>query len=155
MSFRITGLAPEPFRHLFDLSDEALHELGARRIIADEPRLPCRVSIAHADIGEELLLLNYAHQPANTPYRAAHAIFVRKCADRAFDAVDTVPDVLASRPLAVRAFDGDDMMIAAELCEGEAATRTLVSSLLADPKARYLQVHYARRGCYAARVERA
>ena len=155
MSFRITGLAPEPFRHLFDLSDDALHELGARRVIADEPRMPCRVSIAHAAIGEEVLLLNYAHQPANTPYRAAHAIYVRKCAERAFDAVDTVSDVLASRPLAVRAFDADDMMIAAELCEGETATRALLDGFLADPKARYLQVHYARRGCYAARVERA
>jgi hypothetical protein len=154
MSFRITGLAPEPFRHLFELSDDALHELGARRVIADEPRLPCRVSIAHADIGEELLLLNYAHQPANTPYRAAHAIYVRKCAERAFDAVDSVPDVLTSRPLAVRAFDADDMMIAADLCEG-GTSRDLFESLLADPKARYLQVHYARRGCYAARVERA
>ncbi len=80
---------------------------------------------------------------------------MRKCADRAFDAVDTVPDVLASRALAVRAFDAEDMMIAADLCEGEAATHALLDNFLADPKARYLQVHYARRGCYAARVERA
>ena len=76
------------------------------------------------------------------------------CADHAFDAVDTIPDVLTSRPLSVRAFDAEDMMIEADLCEG-AAVRELLDGLLADPKARYLQVHYARRGCYAARVERA
>jgi hypothetical protein len=154
MSFRITGLSPEPFRPLFDLSEEALQRLGARRVFADEPRLPCRVSIAHAEVGEEMLLLNYEHQPANTPYRAAHAIYVRKLADRAFEGVDAIPDVLTSRPLAVRAFDAEHMMIAAELCAGE-ATGELFASLLADPKASYLQVHYARRGCYAARVERA
>ena len=84
MSFRITGLSPKPFRTLFDLSDEALHRIGALRVIADDPRMPCRVSMAHADPGEELLLLNYEHQPANTPYRASHAIYVRKLADSAF-----------------------------------------------------------------------
>ena len=154
MSFRITGLSPEPFRPLFDLSDEALQRLGARRVFADGPRLPCRVSIAHAEVGEEMLLLNYAHQAANTPYRASHAIYVRKCADHAFDAVDAIPDVLTSRPISVRAFDAGHMMIAAELGEG-AAVRQCFDGLLADPKTSYLQVHYALRGCYAARVERA
>ena len=33
--------------------------------------------------------LNYEHQPANTPYRSTHAIYVRKLADQAFDAVNT------------------------------------------------------------------
>ncbi|MDQ2927963.1 MAG: DUF1203 domain-containing protein [Pseudomonadota bacterium] len=154
MSFRITGLSPETFRPLFDLPDEALERLGARRVFADEPRLPCRVSVAHAEVGEEMLLLNYAHQPANTPYRASHAIYVRKVADRAFDTVDSVPDVITSRLVAVRAFDAGHMMIAADVGEGE-STRELIEAFLADPKASYLQLHYARRGCYAARVERA
>ncbi|MDQ2733547.1 MAG: DUF1203 domain-containing protein [Pseudomonadota bacterium] len=154
MSFRITGLPPEPFRHLFDLSDAALERLGARRVFADEPRMPCRVSVAHAEVGEEILLLNYAHQPAHTPYRASHAIYVRKVADRAFDAVDSVPEVITSRLVAVRAFDAGHMMIAADVGEGD-STRALIEGFLADPKASYLQLHYARRGCYAARVERA
>jgi hypothetical protein len=154
MAFRITGLSPEPFRPLFDLSDEALQRIGARRVFADEPRLPCRVSVAHAELGEELLLLNYEHQPAPTPYRATHAIYVRKVADRAFDAVDTVPNVLTSRVLSVRAFDAEHMMIDADVCEGE-RTRELFDSFLANARTSYLQVHYARRGCYAARVERA
>ena len=101
-----------------------------------------------------MLLLSYEHQPANTPYRATHAIYVRRLADRAFDAVDTVPDVLTSRLLSVRAFDPEHMMIAADVCQGD-GTRKLFEGFLADPKTSYLQVHYARRGCYAARVERA
>ncbi len=154
MAFRITGLSPEPFQPLFELSDEALSRIGARRVIADDPRMPCRVSMAHAALGEELLLLNYEHQPANTPYRARHAIYVRRLADRAFHAVDAVPEVLASRLIAVRAFDEGHMMIDAEVSEGEAAG-ALFAKLLENPEASYLQAHYARRGCYAARVERA
>jgi Protein of unknown function (DUF1203) len=155
VSFRITGLAPEPFQPLFELSDEALRERGALRVVADDPRMPCRVSMAHAELGEELLLLNYTHQPANTPYRSTHAIYVRRVADRAFDAVNVVPEVLASRLVAVRAFDDRHMMIDAEVCEGEAATRSLFAKFLENPRSSYLQAHYARRGCFAARVERA
>ena len=154
MSFRVLGLSPEPFRPLFDRSDPELHQLGARRVIADDSRLPCRVSMEHAELGEELLLLNFEHQPANTPYRATHAIYVRKIADRAFVAIDTVPDVLTSRLLAVRAFDAQHMMIDAEVCEGTGAAE-MFERFLANALTSYLQVHNARRGCYAARVERA
>ena len=56
--------------------------------------------------------------------------------------------------VAVRAFDAGHMMIDADVCEGDAAG-ALFARLLEDPKASYLQAHYARRGCYAARVERA
>jgi uncharacterized protein DUF1203 len=154
MSFRVLGLSPEPFRPLFAMPDARLHRLGARRVVADDPRMPCRVSMEHAELGEELLLLNFEHQPANTPYRATHAIYVRKAADRAFEAVDTVPEVLASRLLAVRAFDAQHMMVDAEVCEGSAAA-AIFERFLADPQASYLHVHNAKRGCYAARVERA
>jgi hypothetical protein len=154
MSFRILGLSPAPFRPLFDLTDRQLLEIGARRVVADDPRMPCRVSVADAQIGEELLLLNHEHQPANTPYRSRHAIYVRRSADEAFDAVDLVPPALVTRLLSLRAFDADHMMIDAEIVDGTEAAPVL-ERLLANPAASYLQVHYARRGCYAARVERA
>ena len=154
MSFRILGLSPGPFRALFAMPDARLRKLGARRVIADDPRMPCRVSMEHARLGEELLLLNFEHQPANTPYRAKHAIYVRKAADKAYDAVDIVPEVLRSRLLAIRAFDAEHMMIDAEVCEGDQAANVF-ERFLGNPEAAYLQVHNAKRGCYAARVERA
>ena len=154
MSFRVLGLLPDQFRPLFVMPDTQLHQIGARRVFADDPRLPCRVSLAHAELGEELLLLNFEHQPANTPYRAAHAIYVRKLAEKAFEAVNIVPEVLASRLLAVRAFDAQHMMIDAEVCEGTRAAE-MFERFLDNPQTSYLQVHNARRGCYAARVERA
>jgi hypothetical protein len=118
MSFRVVGLSPAQFRPYFGMSDAALRDIGARRVVADQPKLPCRVSMAHAEVGEELLLVNYEHQPADTPYRAKHAIYVRKLAERAFEAVDVVPEILATRLLAVRAFDVEHMMIDAEVLEG-------------------------------------
>ena len=136
------------------MSDGKLRDLGARRVIADDPRMPCRVSMEHARLGEELLLVNYEHQPANTPYRATHAIYVRRAADRAYDAVDVVPEVLRSRLLAIRAFDAEHMMIDAEVCDGTDAA-DLFERFLGIPQASYLHVHNAKRGCYAARVERA
>jgi hypothetical protein len=154
MSFRVLGLSPGPFRPLFAMSDGKLRELGARRVIADDPRMPCRVSMEHARLGEELLLLNFEHQPANTPYRATHAIYVRRAADKAYDVVDVIPEVLRSRLLAIRAFDAEHMMIDAEVCDGIQAA-DLFERFLSSAQTSYLHVHNAKRGCYATRVERA
>lgn len=155
MTFRITGLSADPFRPLFGLPDVLLLRRGARRVVADAPdAYPCRVSLRDAAPGETLLLLNHEHQPADTPFRSRHAIFVNECAEEAFDAVGTVPDQLRRRPLSLRAFDAGHMMIDADLCEG-AAVEPLIARLLAEPATAYVQAHFARRGCYAARIARA
>jgi hypothetical protein len=79
MTFRITGLSPEPFRHLFGMSEEELVMHGARRYVADrKPGFPDRIELRDAEPGETLLLLNYEHLPADNPYLASHAIFVAK-----------------------------------------------------------------------------
>jgi hypothetical protein len=155
MSFRITGLDPAPFAHLYGLSDEALAAHGARRYVADKaPGFPDRIELRDLSPGETCLLLNHAHQPADTPYRASHAIFVREGAERAYEAVDEIPQVLRVRPLSLRAFDADHMMVDADLVEGQ-AVEGLIERLLANAEVAYIQAHYARRGCDAARIERA
>src|SRR5712692_7858745 len=78
MSFRTLGLPPDLFRGYFSMSDAELQSIGAVRRIADTAGWPCRVSLEHAAIGEEVLLLNYEHQPGDTPYRSRHAIYVRR-----------------------------------------------------------------------------
>jgi hypothetical protein len=45
-------------------------------------------------------------------------------------------------------------MLDADIAEGREA-RPLIERLLALPEAAYLHAHYAKRGCYAARIERA
>ena len=154
MSFRVRGLSPDLFRRYFEMSDAELSSIGALRLTANDPGLPCRVSLCHAPVGDELLLLNYEHQPANTPYRASHAIYVGRSSTAPFDAVDVVPEVIRSRLVSVRAFDAGHMMVDAEVVEG-AQAGALFGRFLANPVVSYLQVHNARRGCYSARVERA
>jgi hypothetical protein len=155
MSFRITGLDPAPFVALYGLGEAELAALGVIRAVADAtPGYPDRVTLTDAEPGETLLLLNYTHQPAETPYRASHAIFVREGARVAYDAVDVVPRPLRIRPLSLRAFDAGHLMVDADLVEGE-AIEGAIERLLAKADVSYLHAHYAKRGCYAARITRA
>ena len=151
MGFRIQGLPAEKFSHLFTLSDEELAQAGAVRRVADGPR-PCRVSLTDAQAGDELILVNYEHHAVASPYRMRFAIYVRR-GEETFDAVNTVPEQLRKRMLAVRAFDGDAMMVGWELADGN-ALEGAIERLFADSRAVYLHVHFAAPGCYAARVAR-
>jgi hypothetical protein len=155
MSFRITGLPAEKFRRLFQLSDEELAAQGAVRRVADarSPGYPCRVSLTDSNEGDELLLVNYEHHPVESPYRMRFAIYVRK-GEETYDAVDEVPEQLRIRQLAVRSFDTDGMMVGWELVEGR-GLESAIERLFAEPRSKYLHVHYAAPGCYAARIDRA
>jgi hypothetical protein len=152
MSFRIQGLPAETFTHLFTMSDEQLAAHGAVRRVADNGS-PCRVSLTDATPGEEVILVNYEHHAVDSPYRMRFAIFVR-AGEATFDQIDTVPEQLRGRMLAVRAFDNHGMMIGFELSKG-AVVEEAIERLLDDKRAAYLHVHYAAPGCYAAKVVRA
>ncbi len=154
MSFRVTGLEPRQFQRYFEMSDDELRAHHAVRVIADDATHPCRVSLAHAAVGEELILINYEHQPGESPYRSNHAIYVGRNSKQAFDAVGVVPEVILSRLVSVRAFDKDHMIVDADVVEGKDAAG-LFERLLSNPAASYLHVHNARRGCFSARVDRA
>ena len=154
MSFRITGLDAAQFRRLYGLSDEELQRVGVKRLIADKnPGFPDRVELRDVDEGEALLLLNYLHQPADTPYKASHAIFVREWAETPYRAVDETPAVLWIRPISLRAFDDKGDMIDADLTGG-GDLRAAIERLFANHEAAYIHAHYAKRGCYAARIDR-
>jgi hypothetical protein len=155
MSFRLSGLDPAPFLALEGLSDRELGGLGVQRVIAgDDAGMPCRVSLEDAQAGESVLLLNFEHQPAPTPFRSSHAIFVREGQARRFDRVGEIPLQLRQRLLSVRAFDADHMMIDADVIAGDAA-EPLILRYLDNPAVSYLHIHFARPGCYAARIDRA
>ena len=82
-SFQLVGVGHEQFEPLFQLSDEELRQHGAVRQYASEsPGYPCRISLQDAEVGDELLLLPYVHQPAASPYRASGPIYVRLGAKR-------------------------------------------------------------------------
>ncbi len=156
MGFRISGLSPDAFRPLFLLDDEALAAHGARRRIADEkPGFPCRVSLEDAEPGEEVLLLHFEHHPADSPYRAAGPIYVRRNAAHAFEGdPGEVPGMLRHRLLSVRAYDAAGMMTGADVCTGTDLEEA-ISHLFGDPRTAYLHVHNAKPGCFDCRVDRA
>ncbi len=82
MAFRITGLNPAPFTHLYGLADEELARHGVLRVrVAQSGLYPDRIEMREAKAGEAVLLLNHECQPAPTPYRARHAVYIREGAD--------------------------------------------------------------------------
>ena len=155
MSFRIRGLSVDRFRPLYGLDDAGLAALGAQRCRVDRaPGFPDRIELRDLEPGETALLLNFLHQPADNAYRSSHAIFVREGAESAYDRVDEIPEVMRIRPISLRAFGADDAMVDADLVDG-AALAPLIERVLARPDVAYLHAHYAKRGCYAARIDRA
>jgi hypothetical protein len=154
MSFIVSALPAAEFQPLFGLSDEALAERGIHRRTVEGPGAPCRLTLEDAAVGETVLLLNYEHQPADTPFRSRHAIFVREgAATRRFAPSELPPVFLARKYLSLRAFDADGMMIDADITP-TAELPDAIEKLLATPGAAYLHAHYAGAGCYAARIDR-
>ncbi|WP_304177522.1 DUF1203 domain-containing protein [Phenylobacterium aquaticum] len=155
MTYVISGLPVAEFQPLFGLSDTDLAARGVIRMTADAPLgFPCRITLADARPGETLLLLNHEYQPARSPYRGRHAIFVNEAAAETARFVDEVPPVLTVRKaISIRAFDEAGMILDADLAAGD-EIEPLILRLLDNPDAAYLHAHNAGRGCYAARIDR-
>ena len=153
MKLRFQGLSLAPFQAAFALSDDELARRDMRRMIADaKPGFPCRVSLEDAEPGERVLLANYEHQQAHSPYRATGPIFVRESATAAYDGIE-VPPVLRGRLLSLRAYDADGLIVDADVVPGDDVEAALARLFARDDSA-YVHVHNAKRGCYACRVER-
>lgn len=153
MAYRIRGLSPAPFAPLFALDDAALVARLARRVIApDDSRCPCRVSLIDAARGETLVLVHHVSHDVATPFRAAHAIYVRASAAQA-EAIDHVPAMLNRRRPSLRGFDARGILHAAALADPGAAEAGLLG-LFADPAVAYIHAHNAAHGCFLAAVTR-
>jgi len=155
MPFRFLGLSPSQFETLFALDDAELAARNIHRMIVDhKPGYPCRISLEDAEPGERVLLLSYEHQSASSPFRASGPIFVREHARETYDRRGKVPAVLCGRVLSVRAYDAQNMIVEAGVVEGAEVEGTL-DKFFERPDTDYIHIHFASRGCYACRVERA
>jgi hypothetical protein len=153
-SFQLVGLPAAPFAPLFSLSETELSDIHAQRVVAiSKPGYPCRVSLDDAEIGDELLLLPYTHQPAPSPYRAAGPIFVRKGARQAVVEPGVVPAYVTRRLMSVRAYDALGWMTDATVCPG-AETAAAIERLFEDARVAYIHLHNANRGCFSCAVRR-
>ena len=154
MTYRIKGLDPAPYRHLFGLSDEELESHGVVRMtVTEKPSFPCRVSLTDRDLGEKVLLLNHVSHDVANPYRASHAIFVTESEEEPGEYVDRVPPVFEPRILSLRGFDEGGMMTDAILTQpGEADAG--IRKLFENPAIETIHAHNAGRGCFSAKIER-
>lgn len=153
MTYRIKGIDPAPYRHLFGLSDDELESRGVVRMTVTDSTFPCRVSLTDRAIGEKVLLLNHVSHDVANPYRATHAIFVTETVQEPAEYVDEVPPVFVTRILSLRGFDKHGMMADAVLTQpGEAEMGIL--KLFEDPTIDTIHAHNAGRGCFSAKIER-
>jgi hypothetical protein len=67
--------------------------------------------------------------------------------------IDEIPDSILSRLMSVRAYDAEGMMLDADVIAGQ-HLRPVLQQMLDDDAVAFLHLHNAKRGCYAARVER-
>jgi hypothetical protein len=154
-TFQLVGVPESSFHRLFELPEAELAMLQGRRVVATESNgFPCRVSLEDAAAGDELLLLPFAHQPADSPYRSSGPIFVRRGAKQAVLEPGVVPPYVSRRLLSLRAYDSAHMMIDADVHEGSAIAGA-IDRAFADPRVAYIHLHNARRGCFSCLVRRA
>jgi hypothetical protein len=154
MDFQVSALPKQRFDHLFSMPQEELALHGAVRVTAaNKPGFPCRVSLEDAQPGEEVLLVNYEHLDVPTPYRSRYAVYVRILGKQATPTVNEVPEMLRTRTLSLRAWSRDGLLVGADLVEG-AEIEWAIATLFAIPQADFLHAHFAKPGCYAARIDR-
>jgi len=154
MSFQVHALDNKQFQPFFSMSDEELKANKACRwIVKSYPGTPCRVSLEDARVDEEVILVNYEHQPNDTPYQSKHAVFVRKGAETAKLSAGEIPKLLHHRLISVRAFNVEHMIVTAETVEGSSLEEVL-RSMFDNKHVEYIHLHYAQPGCFAASVTR-
>ncbi len=155
MTFRISGLSPQPFQHLFGLSDEELKAHTAIRYQADGTRkFTDRIEMRNAEPGETVLLVNHECQGADTPYRATHAIFVLEGASTPWmGRPGEVPEIMRIYLQSLRGFSEEGMLLEADVALGEDVSPT-IERLFQNPQVSYIHAHNAKQGCYAGRIDR-
>ncbi|KAJ7029531.1 hypothetical protein C8F04DRAFT_1116153 [Mycena alexandri] len=124
-------------------------------VASDGMRPPCRRCLLDASPGEELHLIAYDPFPVDsvTPYRGTGPIFIHAYDCGLFDG-DVLPERQLRRQMSIRAYDQSHMLMAAETVDGTELEK-VAGGMLADEKARYVNVHNAKPGCFAVRIERA
>ncbi len=157
MSFQIHALPYEQFEPYFNFDEDELSAVGAQlKTVKTSPGTPCRVSLDDAKVGETVLLINYQHQSAPTPFQSSHAIFIRKDVATITPEPGDIPLAFTTRPISVRGFAQDHSLIDATLTDrAEPDLAADIEAMFRDPAIAYVHLHYAAPGCFAASVSRA
>ena len=153
MTYRIEGLPRDAYAGLLGLTDAELAERGARRVTADaKPGFPCRVALEDAEPGERLILFNHVSHDVPTPFRTAHAIYVREEPGEPACYVDDTPPVFEGAVLSLRGFDAEGMLPGR--CWPSRAGGREDPALFERPEIAEIHAHSAAAGCFAAKIVR-
>ena len=133
MTFRITGLSPEPFQRLFGLPDDESGQAGRQTLCR---RQAAGLSMPGRDARRRAGRDGAAAQPRlpagrHALSRVARHLHAQGRAKPPLTAIDEVPAVMRARLLSLRAFDADGMMVDADVVDG-AAVEPLIARLLAN-----------------------
>lgn len=155
INFKMYSLDKKQFERFFEMSENELDKLSIQRMVVDaKPGYPCRVSLEDAEIGEEVILINYEHIKNQSPYNGSGAIFVRKNAQNKEFEVNEIPVMFNHRRLSLRGYDSNYMMIYADTIEGEILKESIVKAF-ENKKVDFIHIHNSSPGCYNCLVKRA
>lgn len=154
-SFLDKNLQPVAIKYIALPFPLKVQETEAVLMTLEDTGAPCRRCLLDAKAGESVNLVSYDPFPSDTksPYRGSSPIFVHTPACEPFSG-NSIPARQLKRLMSLRAYDQHHMMVAAETVEGH-ELETMAGTMLSDPKASYVNVHNAKPGCFAFRVERA
>ena len=115
---------------------------------------PCRVCLRDAAVGEAVLLGSYHLPRPRGIYWTPSPIFVHAAPCTPFAATGTIPEIVRSRLVSVRAYDAEDQCLydLGHAGDGEGIDAPL-SRALADPRTSFVNIHTAKPGCLLCRVE--
>ena len=154
VDFMLKALESEEFAKYFSYTEGKLSAIGAKLFEADAyPGTPCRVSLEDARIGDNVLAINFVHHDVKSPYKGSGPIFVRQGVNTAQPAINEIPKMLFQRPLSIRAYDEDNMMIKCDVSTGDKLSE-LLRAMFSDGHVEYIHIHNAKPGCYNCSAHR-
>ena len=116
---------------------------------------PCRSCLTVFAPGEGRILFSYAPNQHDHPYNETGPVYIHEKECRPYTDNETFPPQLRTRrPLVLRCYAADGIMVGGELV-GERPVEDVIESLFQDTNIKYLHARTASVGCYIARVERA
>jgi len=153
-NFKIKAIPAELFEPYFTWPKQKLRELDMELCVVEKsPGFPCRVSLEDAQVGEEVLLINYQHHKADSAYQSNGPIFVRRNAAESEMAPNQIPPILQDRNLSIRGYNQQGKMVDAIVVHGSGVKQAL-HKLFDDGNIDYLHIHNAGPGCFNCEVQR-
>lgn len=143
VAIRIREVRVDDFGHRLSVSLATKNDTG-----------PCRSCLTVFVPGEGRILFSYAPNQHDHPYNEIGPIYIHEKECRPYINHENFPPELRTRrPLVLRCYDDDGIMVGGELV-GERPVEEVIGSLFEDAGVKYLHARTASVGCYIARIER-